>query len=592
MAPIVGIDLGTTFSAVACMTADGAKLIPNALGDVLTPSVVGVDHQGTLVVGRAARELQVVAPERCASIFKRSMGTDWKTTLVDREFTPEKLSSLVLMSLKQDAEAYFGEPVEQAVITVPAYFNEFQRKSTIRAGEIAGLKVQRILNEPTAAAIAYGWHGGTNIPTLSHDLDSDTKTIVVLDLGGGTFDVSVVELFEGTLEVKASSGETFLGGEDFTQTLMARVLELNGMAFEQSELRNPKLVSRLRQECEQAKRRLSTSEEVTIRIPDQQGELNEQSPVLTVTRPQFEQWTSHILNRIELPIRRALGDAGIKRDGINELILVGGATRMPLVVQRVKELFDRTPTGRLNPDEVVALGAAVQAGLFANNECVEELVVTDVAPFTMGVAVARDIGGDRQGNFFLPIINRNTVIPISRVNRVSTMNANQTSVTVRIYPGEARRIDDNVFLGEFDVSGIPRGPAGQEIDIRFTYDLNGVLEVEATVVATNRKITHVVTRYARGLTADEVALAVKEMAALKLHPRDESVNRFLILRAERIYQVLPLAERRFLDELLTGFEEALELRDSAAIASNRESLQEFLNAVDNESHNEEEYDDD
>ena len=605
MAPIIGIDLGTTFSAVAWMSKGGAKLIPNALGDVLTPSVVGIDQKGNLLVGRAARELQVVSPERCAAVFKRSMGTDWKTTLVDREFTPEKLSSLVLMSLKQDAEAFFGEPVQQAVITVPAYFNEFQRKSTIRAGEIAGLRVHRILNEPTAAAIAYGWHGGAKIPAVpqqdSHDgtsskddseLDSDTKTIVVLDLGGGTFDVSVVELFEGTLEVKASSGETFLGGEDFTQTLMARVLELYGMPFEQTELRHPKLVSRLRQECEQAKRRLSTQDEVAIRIPDQQGELNEKSPTFTVTRSQFEQWTRHILNRIELPIRRALGDAGIKRNTINELILVGGATRMPLVVQRVAELFERTPTCRLNPDEVVALGAAVQAGLFANNESVEDLVVTDVAPFTMGVAISRDIGGQRQDNFFLPIINRNTTIPTSRVNRVTTSNANQTTATVRVYQGEARRIDDNVFLGEFEVTGIPRGQAGQEIDIRFTYDLNGVLEVEATVVATNRKVTHVVTRYARGLTTEQVAVAVKEMTALKAHPRDESVNRFLILRAERIYQALPLAERRFLDQLLTGFEEALELRDTAAIAANREPLESFLNEVDNESHNEEEYDDD
>lgn len=596
MSHIVGIDLGTTFSAVACMTAEGAKLIPNALGDFLTPSIVGIDLQGNLVVGRAARELQVVAPERCAAIFKRSMGTDWKASLDGHEFTPEKLSSLVLLALKQDAESYFGEPVTQAVITVPAYFNEFQRKATIRAGEIAGLKVQRILNEPTAAAIAYGWHGGAKIPALSQansdDDDLDTKTIVVLDLGGGTFDVSVVELFEGTLEVKASSGETFLGGEDFTQTLVARVLESNAMAFEQTELRHPKLVSRLRQECEQAKRRLSTQEEVAIRIPNQDGELNEQSPSVTVTRSQFAHWTHQILNRIELPIRRALGDAGVKREGINELILVGGATRMPHVVERVKELFERTPTCRLNPDEVVALGAAVQAGLFANNESVEDLVVTDVAPFTMGVAISRDVGGQRQDNFFMPIISRNTTIPTSRVNRVGTTTANQTSVTVRIYQGEARRIDDNVFLGEFEVSGIPRGPAGQELDIRFTYDLNGVLEVEATVVATNRKMSHVITRHARGLTADEVAAALREMAALKMHPRDESLNRFLILRAERIYQVLPLAERRYLDELLTGFEEALELRDGAAIAANREPLQSFLEQFDNESQNEEEYDDD
>ena len=385
---IIGIDLGTTFSAVAYMAEDGAKLIPNALGDVLTPSVVGIEPDGKVLVGRAAKELQVTQPDRCVGIFKRYMGTEWTTTLDGRVFTPEKLSSLVLQSLKRDAEVFFGETVDQAVITVPAYFNEHQRKSTIRAGEIAGLKVQRILNEPTAAAIAYGWHS------------DEEKIVVVLDLGGGTFDISVVELFEGTLEVRASSGETFLGGVDFTNALAARVLEQHGRVFEQVETRFPKLISRLQQDCEQAKRRLSKQVEVTIRIPNEVGELSDNSPTSIVTRDQFERWTGHILNRIELPIRRALGDAKIKREDIDELILVGGATRMPLVVQRAVELFGREPTCRLNPDEVVALGAAVQAGLFARNASVDDLVVTDVAPFTLGIQISREIGVSCKAAFF------------------------------------------------------------------------------------------------------------------------------------------------------------------------------------------------
>ena len=578
---IVGIDLGTTFSAIAYMTDDGARLIPNALGDVLTPSVVGIEPTGHVVVGRAARELQVSQPERCIGLFKRYMGTDWTVKLEGRVYTPETLSSLVLSSLKQDAEAFFGEPVSQAVITVPAYFNEHQRKATIRAGEIAGLKVQRILNEPTAAAIAYGWHSA-----------DDEKVIVILDLGGGTFDVSVVELFEGTLEVRASSGETFLGGVDFTNSLAARVLEQHGRVFEQVELKYPKLLSRLQQDCEQAKRRLSKQAEVSIRIPNEKGELADNSPTSTVTREQFERWTSHILNRIELPIRRALGDAKVKRDDIDELILVGGATRMPIVVQRAIELFGREPTCRLNPDEVVALGAAVQAGLFAREESVEDLVVTDVAPFTLGISIAREIGGERQDGYFMPIINRNTTIPTSRVNRVTTIHANQTSVKIRVYQGEGRKTEDNLFLGEFDVAGIPRGAAGQEVDIRFTYDLNGVLEVEATIVATRKQVTHIITKHAKGLSADAVSRAVAEMAALKAHPRDEAVNRFLIRRAERLYQELPLAERRFLDSLLNGLEEALELRDASAIESNRDALEGFLNQFDTEDRNEETYGDD
>ena len=578
---IIGIDLGTTFSAVASMLEDEAKLIPNALGDVLTPSIIGIEPGGHVVVGKAAKELQVTQPDRCVGIFKRYMGTDWTIKLDGRVFTPEKLSSLVLLSLKRDAEAFFGEPVSQAVITVPAYFNEHQRKATIRAGEIAGLRVQRILNEPTAAAIAYGWHSA-----------NEEKIIVVLDLGGGTFDVSVVELFEGTLEVRASSGETFLGGVDFTNTLASRVLEQHGHVFERVESKYPKLISRLLQDCEQAKRRLSKQADVTIRIPTETGELPDDSPTSTVTREQFERWTNPILNRIELPIRRALGDAKVKREDIDELILVGGATRMPCVIQRARELFGREPTCRLNPDEVVALGAAVQGGLFTREASVEDLVVTDVAPFTLGIAISREIGGERHDGYFMPIINRNTAIPTSRVSRVSTVNANQTSVTVRVFQGEGRKVEDNLLLGEFDVSGIPRGAAGQEVDVRFTYDLNGVLEVEATIVATKKQMTHIITRHARGLSADAVSRAVAEMAALKLHPRDEAVNRYLIRRAERLYQELPLAERRFLDSLLSGLEEALELRDPAAIESNREALEGFLNHFDTEDRNEETYDDD
>ncbi len=581
MQRIIGIDLGTTFSAMAYMSDNEARLIPNALGDVLTPSVVGVEPDGRFVVGRAAKELQVTQPDRCVSVFKRYMGTDWKIELGGHTLTPEKLSSLVLKSLKEDAEAHLGEPIDSAVITVPAYFNEHQRKATIRAGEIAGLKVQRILNEPTAAAIAYGWHSA-----------DEERIIVVLDLGGGTFDVSVVEQFDGTLEVRASSGETFLGGEDFTNTLAARVLEQHGMNFEQTELRRPKLISRLRQECEQAKRRLSRQTEVTIRVPDDEGGLSETSPTSNITREQFTRWTDYILNRIEMPIRRALGDAKVKLGDISELILVGGATRMPSVVERAAELFGRQPTCRLNPDEVVALGAAVQAGLFARDASVEDLVVTDVSPFTLGIDICRELGGERQDGYFLPIINRNTPIPTSRVERVSTTRANQTTINVKVYQGEGRKIADNLFLGEFDVPGIPRGPAGQEVDVRFTYDLNGVLEVEATIVATKKRVSHVITYHAKGLTAAAVERAVAEMAALKTHPREESVNRFMIRRAERLYQELPLAERRFLDALITGFEEALELRDAAAIEANRAALEQFLNQFDTEDRNEETYGDD
>ena len=565
MSTIIGIDLGTTNSAAAYMTDEGPRLVPNALGEALTPSVVGIDEQGKLLVGRAAKELQVLHPERCAALFKRHMGSDWTATLSGRKFTPEELSSLVLRVLKEDSEAFFGHPVDRAVITVPAYFNDQQRKATINAGRIAGFKVERIFNEPTAAALAYGFHE-----------TSDDKILLIFDLGGGTFDVSLVELFEGALEVRASSGESFLGGEDFTRTLAARVLEQHGHPFERTELTAPHLVARMIQQCEAAKLRLSRQETATVRIPDKKGIFNDDSPQVTVTRAQFQTWTHHILARIELPIRRVLGDAGLKRSDVHEILLVGGATRMPAVVDRVTQLLGKAPQSRLNPDEVVAMGAAVQAGLIGREESVKDLVVTDVAPFTLGIAVSKQLGLERRDGYFLPIINRNTTIPVSRVELVSTVHANQTEMAIQIYQGESRRVEDNLLLGEFSVTGIPRGPAGQAVDVRFTYDLNGVLEVEGTVVETKQKFNHVVTKYARGLTADQVARALQSMQQLKTHPREEAANRFLLRRAERVFQELSLEKRGRLGDLLDGFEAALELRDKDAIERHRQAVKEFL----------------
>ncbi len=335
--------------------------------------------------------------------------------------------------------------MQRAVITVPAYFNDRQRKATINAGRIAGLQVERIFNEPTAAALAYGFHEAR-----------EDQVLLIFDLGGGTFDVSVVELFEGVLEVRASSGESFLGGEDFTRTLAARVLEMHGQTFERTELDAPQLISRLIQQCEVAKCRLSRQDSAVVRLPDRRGEFHDDSPQATVTRAQFETWTRHILARIELPIRRVLGDARLKREDVGQTLLVGGATRMAMVIDRVTDLLGKPPQRRLNPDEVVARGAAVQAGLIARDESVRDLVVTDVAPFTLGVEVSKRLGHEHRSGYFLPVIERNTTIPVSRVQRLSTLEPNQTAIQVKIYQGEGRRVEDNLFLGEFELAGIPR----------------------------------------------------------------------------------------------------------------------------------------
>lgn len=562
---IVGIDLGTTNSVVACMTEDGPQLIPNALGENLTPSVVGFEPDGHLLVGSIAKEYQVLHPERCVGLFKRHMGSDWSVKIAGKKYTPEELSSLVLTWLKQDAENFLGQSVSRAVITVPAYFNDDQRKATILAGQLAGLTVERIINEPTAAAIAYGLH----------DMEQE-KTVVVIDLGGGTFDVSVVDLFEGLVEVRASSGESFLGGEDFTRILAARVLNSHGIIYEQAEFKSPGLIARMIQQCELAKCRLTTEQSVEVRIPNEQGDFAEDAPTLTVTREEFCGWIKSLLARIELPLRRSLGDVKLNISMIDEVILVGGATRMPAVRDRVQDFFGQSPHSRLNPDEVVGLGAAVQAGLINRDACLEDIVVTDVASFTLGVDVSKQVGLEQRNGYFSPIIHRNMTIPISRTEGYQTLRANQAILKFNIYQGENRRVKDNHKLGELTVEGIPLGPAGQQVHVRMTYDLNGVLEVEATVVATGKRVSTIITQHAHGLSEEDIAEALKSMESLKLHPREDSANRFVLRRAERLYEELPFGDRDRLSGLLDGFEEVLEMQDRAAIEQFRQELEKFI----------------
>jgi len=564
----VGIDLGTTNSLVALMR-DRPVLIPNRFGQVLTPSAVALDEQGETVVGRLAREIQLQSPDRCATMFKRHMGSDWSMRLGKRSFTAIDLSALVLQSLKADAEQFLEEPVTEAVITVPAYFNEPQRQATIAAGRLAGLNVKRILNEPTAAAIAYGLH------------QSDAERIAaVIDLGGGTFDVSLVDQFEGVVEIRASSGEIFLGGEDFTSALVSHILKRRHLVLEQEELNSPRRVARLRRECELAKRELTTSTSVQVRIPASDGEITADGPTETITREEFDQLTLPVLTRIDRSLRRALGDASLSASQIQQVILVGGASRMPAFVNRVAELLQQQPLNELNPDEVVALGAAVQAALVDNNSSVGDLVVTDVSPFTLGVEISREIGGRRAGGYFLPIIGRNSTIPCSRVEQVSTVEPHQTSIDLHVYQGEDRRVEGNVLLGELRIEGIPRSPQCESVDVRFTYDLNGLLEVEATICSTGKTFSLVISRHAQTMSQKEIDAAVRSMQELKRHPRNDEVNRLTLKRAERVYRDLPLRERQQLDGLITAFEATLDEQNPIDIEQCRMALEELIERLD------------
>lgn len=546
MEPIVGIDLGTTNSLVAVFEEGKPRLIPNAHGEFLTPSVVGLLDDGQVIVGAPAKDLRVTKPERCASTFKRHMGTDRKIDLAGKTYSAPELSSLVLKSLKQDAEKYFGTEVREAVITVPAYFNDLQRKATKHAGEIAGLKVRRIINEPTAAALTYGFH----------DRGSDKK-LIVIDLGGGTFDVTLMEIFEGTLEIIATAGESFLGGEDFTDRLVATVLKQLGQQLEVAEVKTPLMVSRLRQECEDAKRYLTKNDEHAVRLPNEHGEIPEKPQKVKVTRETFAKVCDQLIERLKRPVAKAMRDGDTPPDEIEDIILVGGATRMSVVQDFIRKFFKTEPLCKINPDEVVALGSAVQAALIQDDAAVDDMVMTDVCPFTLGIETCKEFGGRIQDGYFIPIINRNTTIPVSKEEVFSTLTPNQPEVLLSVFQGESRRVKDNLKLGELRVTGIPPGPKGQPINVRFTYDLNGILEVEAYVQDGGKKFRTVLTNHTDVLTDNELEEAVRKMQELKFYPRDDVHNQRLVLFCERIVGEVSPMQRDELEQALDMFEHAM-----------------------------------
>lgn len=558
---IVGIDLGTTNSLCAVFKDGQPQLIPNVHGEVLTPSVVGVLDDGQILVGAAARELRVTRPQQCAACFKRLMGSDRTLNLGRRAFTAPELSSLVLKSLQEDARQYLGGPVDEAVITVPAYFNDHQRKATKLAGELAGWRVRRIINEPTAAALTYGFH----------DRRAE-KYLLVIDLGGGTFDVTLMEIFEGTLEIIATAGESLLGGEDFTDRLVAAALKHCGLHLEVAELKQPLRVARLRQECEIAKRALFQRPDARVRLPNEQGQFEDKLPTFKITAESFAALTQALVQRLAAPIGKALRDGGRAPEDISEVLLVGGATRMAVVRDFVGNYFHTEPQMRFNPDEVVALGAAVQAGLIVDDRAVDDMVMTDVCPFTLGVEVVKEFGRQRVDGYFTPVLHRNTTIPVSREEVFSTIHENQAEVVIRVFQGESRKVKDNLELGELRVVGIPPGPAGTPIHIRFTYDLNGILEVEAYVPDSGKKFATVLTQNARTLDPQQVEAAIKRLQELKFYPRDDLNNRRLVLFSERIVAEINPLERERLEEAIDQFERAMSAGDRELFLSVREGL--------------------
>ncbi len=555
---IIGIDLGTTNSLCAYYSDEGAKIIPNRLGKPLTPSVVSVDEQGMVSVGETAQEYALLHPDRAADVFKRFMGTDKKYTLGDHTYNAEELSAFVLRALKEDAETYLKEEVTEAVISVPAYFDDKRRKATKRAGELAGLKVERIISEPTAAAIAYGLY------------EKRTNTrFLVFDLGGGTFDVSILELFENILEVRAVAGDNYLGGEDFTDLLVNEFLQKNEISPDALTLRE---LGRLHKAAENAKRAFTDEDEVSIVFPYQ-----DEDKEFHISLKDYEALCEPLLEKIRKPVQRSLSDAHIKLSDIDEVVLVGGATKLSTVHNFIVKLFRKFPDTSINPDEAVALGAAIQAAMKERNEAVKEVILTDVCSFTLGTEISVErANGMYEAGHFMPIIDRNTVIPASRTERVYTLHDNQDSIRVNVLQGESRFAQNNLLLGSMTVR-VPKNTAGEEaVDITYTYDINSLLEVQVKVISTGEVKKQIIKGKSNEMSEEEVHQRMEELSYLKVHPRDQEENRLLLLKGERLYEESTGDTRVMIDMWLRKFEEALNSRSRENIEDARRELKEQL----------------
>lgn len=559
---VIGIDLGTTNSLASVWKDGKSVLIPNSFGEFLTPSVVGVDDEGNILVGKIAKERLISHPDKTAASFKSFMGSRMQIKLGDKEYAPEELSSFVLRKLKEDAEAYLGETVDEAVISVPAYFNDNGRNATKLAGELAGLNVERIINEPSAAALAYG---------ISKDSED---TYLVFDFGGGTLDISIVDIFDSVVEIVSVSGDNHLGGDDFNLAIANYFCSENGMDY---DLLPNEVKAILIKQAEQCKISLSTQEKAAVML-----NYNDKDYTLILDNNKLLSVTANLFERIKKPILKALGDASLYADDISDVILVGGSSHMLLVQKFLESLFDRDVTVSVSPDTAVAVGVGVAVGIKERNEDIKDVILTDICPFTLGVNIHNE--NDPDNCFFSPLIERNTTLPASYETVLCTVCDNQRELCVKIAQGEKMYFNNNLYLGEVTMNVPPR-PAGKEkILVRLTYDINGILQIDVKSMSSGKSKSKTIINNSR-LSEKEVQKKIKELEKIKVHPRELDKNKFLVARAERLYEEARGDVRDYILSAIQHFSSVVESQDKRKIRAAGESFKKFLDGIENNLNN-------
>mgnify|MGYP000288896532 CR=1 FL=1 len=562
---VIGIDLGTT-NSLGCVYRNGkAELIPNAYGSYLTPSVVSMTEDGKLIVGQPAKDRLITHPERTVSSFKKDMGTgrSWKPG--EKSFLPEELSSLVIRSIVEDAQNYLGEEIEEAVISVPAYFHDEQRVAVKRAGALAGIHVERIVNEPSAAALA------------SYFTANEEQNMLVFDFGGGTLDVSLVDCFDTMVEIVSVAGNNRLGGDDFDRLIAEHFLREHGVARQQ--LRAQEYAVLLKQ-AERCKKLLSEQDEVVMHAT-----VGDQLYESTYTMDRLFEESKALLKEIRQVIGRALKDGKMTIHDVDLVVMAGGSSKMPLIQKYIRHLFHKAPMVQGNCDELIALGLGLVCGVKERKEEIKDYILTDICPFSLGVATINEADPDRA--YMANIINRNTVLPCSRVRRFYTASDQQDYVVVEVHQGENTYAQDNLLLGKIEIS-VPPKPKGKEaVDVRFTYDINGILVVDTRVVSTGVVKTHIISQK---IPEAELEERVRELEKLKVHPRDLSENQQMMERLEALYQEVYPEQKEQVQQMIRTFEEFLDGQNPRQIQGYRRYLEKAVSVLEYYDPFEEEFD--